>query len=75
VVNAGISGSDVRNMMLEAVERRFGGYRASASVEMLSDNVSSPMRAAVASFQSITGSHLSIRSRRLLKMHSPPRRG
>jgi putative transposase len=38
VVNAGISGSDVRNMMLEAVERRFGGYRASASVEMLSDN-------------------------------------
>jgi len=38
VVNAGISGSDVRDMMLEAVERRFGGYRASASVEMLSDN-------------------------------------
>jgi putative transposase len=24
VVNAGISGSDVRDMMLEAVERRFG---------------------------------------------------
>ena len=38
VVNAGISGSDVRDMMLEAVERRFDGYRASASVEMLSDN-------------------------------------
>jgi putative transposase len=38
VVNAGISGSDVRDMMLEAVERRFCGYRASASVEMLSDN-------------------------------------
>jgi putative transposase len=38
VVNAGISGSDVRDMMLEAVERRFGGYRASAPVEMLSDN-------------------------------------
>jgi putative transposase len=38
VVNAGISGSDVRDMMLEAVERRFGGYQASAPVEMLSDN-------------------------------------
>jgi putative transposase len=38
VVNAGISGSDVRDMMLEAVERRFGGCRTSSSVEMLSDN-------------------------------------
>ncbi len=27
VVNAGISGSDARDMMLEAVEKRFGGYR------------------------------------------------
>ena len=27
VANAGISGSDVRGMMLEAVEKRFGGYR------------------------------------------------
>ena len=38
VVNAGISGSDVRDMMLEAVEKRFGGYRAPQTVEMLSDN-------------------------------------
>ena len=38
VVNAGISGSDVRDMMLEAVEKRFGGYRAPHPVEMLSDN-------------------------------------
>jgi transposase InsO family protein len=35
--NAGISGSDVRDMMLEAVEKRFGGYRAPQTVEMLSD--------------------------------------
>ena len=38
VVNAGISGSDVRDMMLEAVEKRFGGFRAPQTVEMLSDN-------------------------------------
>jgi putative transposase len=38
VVNAGISGSDVRDMMLEAVERRFGTFRASVAVEILSDN-------------------------------------
>ena len=38
VVNAGISGSDIRNMMLEAVEARFGSYRAPHPVEMLSDN-------------------------------------
>ncbi len=38
VVNAGISGSDVRDMMLEAVEKRFGGDRAPHLVEMLSDN-------------------------------------
>lgn len=38
VAGAGISGSDVRDMMLEAVEGRFGGYRAPQPVEMLSDN-------------------------------------
>ena len=38
VVNAGISGSDVRDMMLAAVEARFGGCRAPHQVEMLSDN-------------------------------------
>ncbi|WP_445977869.1 IS3 family transposase [Sphingomonas fuzhouensis] len=38
VTNAGISGSDVRDIMLEAVEARFGGMRTVAPVEMLSDN-------------------------------------
>ena len=38
VVNAGISGSDVRDMMLEAVEKRFGNTRAPEQVEMLTDN-------------------------------------
>jgi len=38
VANAGISGSDVRDIMLEAVETRFGGMRAPVPVEMLSDN-------------------------------------
>ena len=38
VVNAGISGSDVRDMMLEAVEHRFDACRAPSSIEMLSDN-------------------------------------
>ena len=38
VVNSGISGSDIRDMMLEAVEQRFGDYRAPHPVEMLSDN-------------------------------------
>jgi transposase InsO family protein len=38
VTGAGISGSDVRDMMLEAVETRFGGYRAPQPVEMLSHN-------------------------------------
>ena len=38
VVNAGISGSDIRDMALEAVEQRFGSYRAPHPVEMLSDN-------------------------------------
>ena len=35
---AGISGSDIRDMMLEAVEARFGGIRAPHPVEWLSDN-------------------------------------
>ena len=38
VVNAGISGSDIRDMLLEAVEKRFGTYRAPHIVELLSDN-------------------------------------
>ena len=38
VANAGISGSDVRDMMLEAVERRFGTHRASEQIEVLTDN-------------------------------------
>jgi transposase InsO family protein len=38
VANAGISGSDVRDMMLEAVEKRFRAMRASQPVEHLSDN-------------------------------------
>jgi putative transposase len=38
VVNAGISGSDVRDMMLEAVEHRFDAFRTPAPIEMLSDN-------------------------------------
>ncbi|WP_231580186.1 IS3 family transposase [Pseudorhodobacter wandonensis] len=38
VANAGISGSDVRDIMLAAVEARFGGHRAPHQVEMLSDN-------------------------------------
>lgn len=38
VVNAGISGSDIRDMLLEAVERRFGTFRAPEAVEILSDN-------------------------------------
>jgi putative transposase len=38
VSGAGISGSDVRDMMLEAVERRFTGTRASHAIEHLSDN-------------------------------------
>ena len=35
---AGISGSDIRDMMLEAVETRFGDLRAPHPVEWLSDN-------------------------------------
>ena len=38
MANAGVSGSDVQDMMLEAVEGRFGGIRATQPVEILSDN-------------------------------------
>ncbi len=38
VADAGISGSDVRDMILAAVEARFGGHRAPHQVEMLGDN-------------------------------------
>lgn len=38
VSGAGISGSDVRDMMLEAVETRFGTARAPHPIEHLSDN-------------------------------------
>ena len=38
VANVGISGSDIRDIMLEAVECRFANYRAPAVIEMLSDN-------------------------------------
>lgn len=38
VAGAGISGSDVRDIMLAAVERRFGSDRAPHPVEHLSDN-------------------------------------
>jgi len=37
VVNAGISGSDIRDITLEAVKRHFGAYRAPSDIEMLSD--------------------------------------
>ena len=38
VANAGVSGSDIRDMMLEAVEKRFSDTRAPHPVEWLSDN-------------------------------------
>lgn len=38
VCGAGISGSDVRDMMLEAVEKRFAAIRAPNPIEHLSDN-------------------------------------
>lgn len=38
VANAGVSGSDVRDMMLEAVEKRFHATRAPHAIEHLSDN-------------------------------------
>ena len=44
VAGAGISGSDVRDMMLEAVEKRFGECRAPEPVGLLSDN-GAPCRA------------------------------
>ena len=38
MVNAGISGSGIRDIMLEAVERRFRALRAPAAIAMLTDN-------------------------------------
>ena len=38
VANTGISGSDVRDMLLEAVERRFGTHRAPEQIEVLTDS-------------------------------------
>lgn len=38
VVNAGISGSDIRDLLLEAVERRFSALRAPSVIEVLTDN-------------------------------------
>lgn len=38
VANAGISGSNVRDMMLEAVEKQFSATRAPHAIEHLSDN-------------------------------------
>ncbi len=38
VANAGISGSDIRDMMLEAVEKRFNATSAPHAIEHLSDN-------------------------------------
>jgi putative transposase len=38
MANAGISGSDIQDMMLEAVEGRFGGVRAPQPLDMLTDN-------------------------------------
>lgn len=38
MANAGISGPNVRDMLLEAVEQRFGTYRAPEVIEVLSDN-------------------------------------
>ena len=43
-VNAGINGSDVRDMLLVAVERRFGTHQAPHRIEVLTDN-GSPYRA------------------------------
>lgn len=38
LVNAGISGSDIRDLLLEAVERRFSALRAPTVIEVLTDN-------------------------------------
>ncbi len=43
VANAGISGSDERDMLLEAVEKRFGTYCATEVIEVLTDNGSAYM--------------------------------
>jgi putative transposase len=40
ITGAGISGSDVRDMMLEAVETRFGSLHTAHKVEFLTDNAS-----------------------------------
>ena len=44
VANAGISGSDVRDILLEAIEQLFGGIEIPNPIELLSDN-GSPYRA------------------------------
>jgi transposase InsO family protein len=41
VANAGTSGSDVRGMLLDVVEKRFGAFRAPQVIEVLSDYGSS----------------------------------
>ncbi len=38
MANAGISGSDVRDMLPEPVEKRFGTCRAPEAIDVLSDN-------------------------------------
>lgn len=38
IVNAGIRGSDIRDILLEAVERRFGCCRAPQTIQFLTDN-------------------------------------
>jgi len=38
VINGGIRGSDIRDMMLEGVEKRFTALRAAETIEMLTDN-------------------------------------
>lgn len=47
VVNAGISGSDIRDLLLEAVERRFSALRAPSVIEVLTDRAiaAPPVRA------------------------------
>ena len=44
VFNAGVSGSDVRDMLITAVEQRFGTHQAPRCIEVLTDN-GSPYRA------------------------------
>jgi transposase InsO family protein len=50
---AGISGSDIRDMMLEAVEVRFDGVRAAHPVEWISDNGSIYLRVLVLEAQTM----------------------